>query len=489
MRFMSDNIGDRILPFAEQLGAQLRRVPPGRPWWLALSVPWPEVSFLAILKHAPESPRTYWESTAHPVSLIGWGKALELTDWGEGRFQGIQEQAKHLATQLFPLNPQAPVEACPRWIGSFSFLPRAAAETGWQAFPDAYFILHRFQLARLDNQCWLTINHMVDADHDPDELEGFFSARLAEAEAVLMAAAADSQIAICPPARIKITLKEETWCKMVTGALEHIRKADFRKVVLARTLQADFDGPPAIETIMTNLAAHYPDCFRFLIEPERQGPSSPGQAFLGASPELLAAVEYDQAARATTFQTAALAGTARRGSNQTEDARLAQELLDSSKEREEHAIVVQAIETKLASLASELDISPEPRLRKLGNVQHLETPIHGRLAYGRGVLDVVAALHPTPALGGWPQAPAQDYLATAEPFTRGWYAAPVGWFDPFGNGLFAVGIRSGLFNDRTATLFAGAGIVADSDPLKEWQETGLKFKPLLEAIGGQASDG
>src|SRR5512136_1753841 len=99
MRFMRDNIGDRIVPFAEQLGAQLRRVPPGRPWWLALSVPWPEVSFLAILKHAPESPRTYWESTAHPVSLIGWGKVLELTDWGEGRFQGIQEQAKHLATQ------------------------------------------------------------------------------------------------------------------------------------------------------------------------------------------------------------------------------------------------------------------------------------------------------------------------------------------------------------------------------------------------------
>jgi isochorismate synthase EntC len=124
----------------------------------------------------------------------------------------------------------------------------------------------------------------------------------------------------------------------------------------------------------------------------------------------------------------------------------------------------------------------------LGNVQHLETPIHGRLAPSWGVLDVAAALHPTPALGGWPKEAAQAYLAEAEPFNRGWYAAPVGWFDPWGNGLFAVAIRSGLLQGSQASLFAGAGIVEGSDPLQEWQETGLKFRPMLEAIGAQETD-
>ena len=488
MRLSGDLISDSILPLADQLAAQLQRIPPGRPWWLTLTVPWPEVSFLAVLKHAPESPRTYWESTAHLISLAGWGKVIELTDWGERRFQGIQDQANHLATQLFPLNPTAPIEAGPRWIGGFSFLPRASDETIWQAFPDAYFVLHRFQLSRIDGRVWLTINHLVEADHDTAELESFFGALLAEAHAVQVAAATDALTDVHPLVRVAATLGQETWHQMVAGALAHISKANFKKVVLARTLQADFDQPPAIEAIMENLAERYPDCFRFMIEPERKNSSGPGQAFIGASPELLAAVEYNQEAHTPTFRTAALAGTARRGSTQSQDNRLAQELLDSPKEQQEHAIVVQAIQTKLASLATELEVASKPELRKLGNLQHLETPIHGRLAYGRGVLDIVAALHPTPALGGWPQAPAQDYLASAEPFTRGWYAAPVGWFDPFGNGLFAVGIRSGLFNDRTATLFAGAGIVADSNPVKEWQETELKFRPLLEAIGGRVND-
>jgi menaquinone-specific isochorismate synthase len=272
-------------------------------------------------------------------------------------------------------------------------------------------------------------------------------------------------------------LAEETWQAMVTGALQRIRRGELEKVVLARTLQAQFDRPPGITAALTNLAERYPDCYRFMIEPQA------GQVFLAASPELLAEVN------APIFRTTALAGTIRRGSTPAEDDRLGQALLNDPKERQEHAIVIRVIQDKLAPLAVAVETAPAPRLRKLGNVQHLETAIQGKLAYGWGVLDVVAALHPTPAMGGYPQAGAQAYLAQAEPFERGWYAAPVGWIDPWGNGLFAVGIRSGLFSGQAATLFAGAGIVADSNPAKEWQETGLKFKPLLEALGGALPHG
>jgi menaquinone-specific isochorismate synthase len=453
---------------------QLQRLPRGRPLWLAYTIPWPDVDFQSILRNIPESPRFYWDSSAHPVSLVGWGKAAELTDWGERRFHDIQVQVEHLSTRLYPINPDAPIDAGPRWMGCFSFRPQPSDSSLWQAFPDAYFVLPRIQLARWEGRVWLTINHLVDEVGDAQQLGIFFNTCLAEALS-LQAATTSEAVTPKPEAtKITTTLSKIAWQEMVEGALIRIRRGEFEKVVLARTLRAHFQGPVAIVDVLQNLAARYPDCYRFMIEPQ------PGQVFLGASPELLAEV------RAPSFRTAALAGTIKRGNSPLEDDRLGQDLLEDPKERQEHAIVIRAIQGKLTPLTVALDIAPTPSLRKLGNVQHLETSIQGRLAYGWGVLDVVAALHPTPALGGWPQDAAQIYLAQAETFERGWYAAPIGWVDPWGNGLFAVGIRSGLFTGQTATLFAGAGIVADSNPTKEWQETGLKFKPLLDAIGGAA---
>jgi menaquinone-specific isochorismate synthase len=466
------NLNEFTLPLE-----RLQRIPRGRPLWLTYTIPWPDVDFQTILRSIPESPRFYWDSSAHPVSLVGWGKAAELTDWGERRFHDIQSQVEHLSTRLYSINPESPLDAGPRWMGCFSFQPHPSEDSLWHAFPDAYFVLPRIQLARLEGQVWLTINHLVDEVSDVRQLDSFFAACLAEARSIQRAATTEAVPPMHKAVEITTTLSEETWQEMVGGALKRIRGGEFEKVVLARTLQAQFHQPVSVVETLQKLAGRYPDCYRFMIEPQA------GQVFLGASPELLAEV------RAPSFHTAALAGTIKRGNSPQEDDQLGQDLLDDPKERQEHAIVIRAIQGKLTPFTVALDIAPTPSLRKLGNVQHLETSIQGRLAYGWGVLDVVAALHPTPAMGGWPQDAAQTYLAQAEPFERGWYAAPIGWVDPWGNGLFAVGIRSGLFSGQTATLFAGAGIVADSDPTKEWQETSLKFKPLLEAIGGAPPNG
>lgn len=456
--------------------AQLQRLPHNRPLWLSYTIPWQDTDFLALLKTVAERPRFYWESSAHPVSLTGWGKAAVLTDWGVRRFHDLQAQVEHFSTRFLALNPEAPLDAGPRWMGGFSFLPLTSEDRLWQAFPDAYFLLPRVQLARVAGQVWLTINHLVNPAPDPTALLNFFEIAIKEVFSLQFQAASNSATPPSSPVRLSVTLSIQDWEQMVQDALQRIHQGEFRKVVLARTLRAEFPQPAPVIDILENLSERYPDCYRFLVEPQAD------QVFLGASPELLASVQ------APVFDTTALAGTIRRGLTPQEDEQLGRYLLMNAKDGQEHAIVVQAIQENLAPLAEALEVAPQPTLRKLGNLMHLETPIHGRLRRGWGVLDVVAALHPTPALGGWPRQTAQDFLSRAEPFERGWYAAPVGWMDPWGNGVFAVAIRTGLFSNATATLFAGAGIVADSDPMNEWNETALKFKPLVEALGGTLPD-
>jgi menaquinone-specific isochorismate synthase len=141
-----------------------------------------------------------------------------------------------------------------------------------------------------------------------------------------------------------------------------------------------------------------------------------------------------------------------------------------------------SILSRLAPLTSKLEISPQPGIYKLSNIQHLFTPIRGTLNSADGILPLVEVLHPTPALGGSPRELAMDFISHAEPVPRGWYAAPVGWIDYKLDGAFAVAIRSAVAQERRAWLYAGAGIVADSVPEKEWSETDLKFKPMLNAL-------
>jgi len=177
-------------------------------------------------------------------------------------------------------------------------------------------------------------------------------------------------------------------------------------------------------------------------------------------------------------ETEALAGSVGRGGTPEADAELAQSLVESSKIQHEQGLVVDAICEQLAPLGEVRE--GEQRVRKLDNIQHLQTPISATLDADAHVLDIVAALHPTPAVGGLPPDVAADTIREVETFERGWYAAPVGWFDAAGDGEFLVGIRSGVAGGQQATLFAGNGIVRDSNPQEEWDEIQLKYRPLLD---------
>ena len=197
----------------------------------------------------------------------------------------------------------------------------------------------------------------------------------------------------------------------------------------------------------------------------------------GASPELLVARSGD------LVRSQPMAGTTGRSPDPIADARLAASLLASHKDRIEHQITIDMVHDTLLSWCSYLDAETDPQVVSLANLHHLATRVEGRLSHPLpSVLELVAALHPTPAVGGDPRGAALGLIAQHEQFDRGSYAAPVGWIDHRGNGEFAVGVRSAEIRDNTARLFAGVGVVADSDPEAELEETRVKLEVMLGAI-------
>ncbi len=273
------------------------------------------------------------------------------------------------------------------------------------------------------------------------------------------------------PLEVLRDVDRERWRSSVEAIAAEVRDGRYEKVVLATSLELGGDGAVGVGPVLARLRRGYPHCHLFSFV-------SGEATFLGASPELLVALE-DGAVTAL-----GLAGSAGRGATGDEDRRLGRALLESAKDRIEHETVVRAIREALSGATSSLRAPNQPRLRRLRNIQHLATEISGRALPGIGVLDLVQRLHPTPAVCGWPTEVAREVLAAHENFDRGWYAGPIGWIDGEGDGEFAVALRSALVRGTRAWLFAGNGIMGDSDPAAELAEVELKFSPLAEALAG-----
>src|SRR5258708_786014 len=259
------------------------------------------------------------------------------------------------------------------------------------------------------------------------------------------------------------------WMEMVDSMVEMISQGGLEKVVLAREIQVILDDSPGvidISTTLQRLRESYPTASVFAIQRGER-------FFVGATPERLVQARNGQ------IHTMALAGSARRGETEEEDTQIGTELLQSGKNNREHAIVVAMMREALKKHCTHVHISVAPQLLKLKNVQHLKTPITGELIPGRCMLDILADLHPTPAVGGFPRHAALEAIRNTEKLDRGWYAGPLGWIGASGHGEFAVALRSGLIDGNKATLFAGCGIVSNSDPQDEYAESCLKFQVML----------
>jgi menaquinone-specific isochorismate synthase len=273
---------------------------------------------------------------------------------------------------------------------------------------------------------------------------------------------------VAAPARFEIASARPAaeWCDAVSVATEAISDGRLDKVVLAREVTVTADRPIAVATVLDRLRTTFPGCWITSVD-----------GVIGASPELLVARRDD------VVRSHPLAGTAPRGGDPTTDARLAARLLASTKNREEHQITIDEVHETLLPWCSYLDAEAEPSVVAVANVQHLGTLVEGRLSDpAPSVLDLVRALHPTPAVCGRPRAPALDLIDQVEGLDRGSYAGPVGWVDGRGNGEWAVGIRSAAIDGPVARLRAGNGIVADSDPAAELAETQAKLQALLGVL-------
>ena len=260
------------------------------------------------------------------------------------------------------------------------------------------------------------------------------------------------------------------YAKAVATAVERIRAGELRKVVLARTIEVEAGRHLDPLQLAQRLRAVDPDAYTFIVP-------TPNGVMVGASPELLVS------RRGLRVRSNPLAGSAPRSGDPDEDRANADALVASSKDREEHAIVVEAVADALLPFCATLEHDPEPVLLSTANVWHLSTRFDGTLREpAPNALELVAALHPTPAVCGTPREVANALIRELEPFDRGCYAGPVGWMDANGDGEWAIALRCAELRGTQATLYAGAGIVADSVPEGEVEETERKFRAFLDSL-------
>jgi len=260
------------------------------------------------------------------------------------------------------------------------------------------------------------------------------------------------------------------WTAAVETAAARLRSGEAEKVVLAREVVARGDGVVSAGMVARSLRAAYPACFTYLVA------GADGTAFAGASPELLVRRTGDRAFSQP------MAGSVARGTSDADDERLARRLMDSAKDVAEHRLVSRFVVEALRPFADRVE-APAPEVVRFTNIQHLATSVQAFLHDPPAdALELAAALHPTPAIGGWPRAAADRLIDELEAMDRGWYGGAVGWIDARGDGEFAVALRCGLLWEDGARLYAGVGVMPDSDPAQELFETELKLKALLSAL-------
>ncbi len=408
--------------------------------------------------------RTFWAPT-RGMGCVGFGIAERLTARGVDRFAELREQSVALLAKLTLIQTVEARQLRPRLFGGGAFTPGASDHSPWQAFGDAELVLPEFSYFREQHGAWVSGVFEAERLRRPGGIS-FAQKRVTAFIRALRQSAA--HVPESPP-RARRALNEppaSDYARLVEAVKARIARGQFEKVVVARSLLLELDPAPKPEEVLTRLRESENDCTRFVFE-------HAGQYFVGATPEHLVHKQ------GLELHTEAIAGSAKAG------AEASALLLASGKNRREHRLVVDELVRRLQPLCSELHYSNTPDARPLRHVVHLHTPIRARLREPVHVLDLVGSLHPTPAVGGLPNRAALEWIAQHEPTPRGWYAGPVGWVDAAGDGEFVVALRSALVAGRTARLYAGAGIVSDSDADAEYQETELKLTGMLSALGAR----
>ena len=453
---------------------------------LAVTSPVVGADPMRFLRCAGGGPRGFWARSdgwiAHSGALA---TVVAEGTHPDGLFSRIEANARAL---FDPESVQGVGDARSlRFFGGFAFRPEYPTADLWSGFPPALFHVPELELESVAGEVpLLTVRTLVDPEGGGAEsaltrLLTHTGRICRELEAVEGDASVDAsgwgpRAAPSPP--IPFTRHETArsgWDAAVNDALDAIGEGRVSKVVFARTLDLITERRLDPIEVVHHLWQENRGSNVFYFEPEE------GRAIAGAAPETVTTVSGGR------FHATAVAGTVAIGDTPQEQKQLAKHLLASEKEGVEHRIALEDMVARLGELAEDVEAQPKPHVLTLARLQHLETEIRARLPEGVSALTVLEALHPTPAVCGLPRDRALEFLDQEEPFERGWYAGPVGWFDLDGNGVFVPALRCAVVQDLRWRLFAGAGIVEGSDPGLEWDETSIKFEPMLRALAASGA--
>ncbi len=457
----------------------------GETHWVVLQAEVAPCDALAAFEASEARERFYWERPAEGRSIAAFGCAGAIEPSGERRFVEASKRAERLFARLHVCGQGAPAAAGPFLVGGFAFANVASSEPHWRDFPIGRLVLPEVSIAVAEGRSWCTLVRPVQPAQSVQSVQSGTRAReicddlragLDEAgrslanRGLIAASTAPSAEAGGPlDYHACADRTHAEYRAQVEAALGEIADGGFEKVVLARSVsvreKADYDPCALLDT----LRRAHPTCAIFAV-------ARPGAVFLGATPECLVRLADGR------VETASVAGSAPRGRSPEEDLEFGRQLRESKKEQAEHAFVVRALCDALAPHCDALDVRESPRLMRLQDIQHLETPITGHLRARGSILEVLGSVHPTPAVAGAPREAALEWLSLNENLDRGWYSGPIGFADSEGGGEFYAALRSAVLRGNEARLFAGAGVVDGSDPEAELRETRLKLRAMLAPL-------
>lgn len=436
---------------------------------LSITIPAPAEAAEKFLRLVPRENGFLWRSPSGE-QFAGGGFAGQVTVGGPDRFatlaRAVPEFFATVAATAFEGPPPPPIV-----VGGAAFAPGVPAIEPWEEFTEDAFVLPRWGYRRLRGTASITLTVRREEITDAEAVERIVD----EARTLTKAFEYESPTSLIE--RIDLAsatvhhLPPEHWKDYIDAIHAAIASGEYEKIVAARRCVIELRRSLEDTGFMARVFAAYPDCTHFAVRRNRS-------TFLGATPETLFRK------RGLRIETHALAGTTRINDDPaTESSRDVAALQASRKDLDEHALVVQRICSELGPLTTRIEHSETPSTRQVRNLIHLQTPISGDLLPTTSAFDLLAALHPTPAVGGFPAREAAEWIVQNEPLERGWYTGTVGWIDAHGDSEIAVAIRCGVLTSQRAYVFAGAGVVAASTAASEYAETAGKMGPILRALG------
>ncbi|MDF2606255.1 MAG: isochorismate synthase [Bacillales bacterium] len=398
----------------------------------------------------------YWSNYDRTLEFLGLTPIVTVITNEENRFENIEQAYINLSNQIYSEKNK------PIIFGGFCFDEKVEQSDIWNKFEHNELTLPKFLFIKEEN-----VIKLLYCSADNEEL----NKEKIEAEIDHLLNRPSNNIVFNQEIINNNTMEYAEWETMLNKAKDKINSGIIQKIVLSRTCELEFTEEIPVSIIANNLLEVQKGSYIFLYKKN-------GTCFIGATPERL--VQCDD----KVIYSACVAGSIKRGLTEEEDINLQNELLNDPKNLQEHQYVVDVVEKAMELYANNVEIPSSPSILKNKFIQHLYTPLKGTLKETSTLLKVVGELHPTPALGGTPKEEALSQIKDLEPHSRGWYAAPIGWIDFDGNGEFAVAIRSGIIEKNKALLYAGCGVVDQSDPQSEYIETNIKFRPMLSALRG-----